>query len=277
VSNAFARDLRVARLFRRDGRRLMVVPLDHSVTDGPISRTPDGLNRLIRQLAASAVDAVVLHKGSLRLVDHRSFVGTSLIVHLSPSTVHAPDPDAKYMVATVPEALRLGADAVSVHLNLGSTQEATQIADLATVADACDAWNMPLVVMAYPRGPRIENPRDPELVAHAATVSVDLGADIVKLPYVGSVAAMGDVIRACPVPVIVAGGPRLEAASQVLGYVDQILRTGAAGLAMGRNIFQASDPGGLARRIVERVHHGRVDRAVGDGAERTDQLEVIPA
>lgn len=262
-NNAFARGVRLRRLFRH-GHRLLVVPLDHSVTDGPITREPGGLDRLVGEFARSEVDAIVVHKGSTRQLDHLWFAGMSLIIHLSASTVHAADADAKYLVATVPEAIRRGADAVSVHLNMGSRQEARQVRDLAAVAAASDMWNLPLLVMAYPRGPQITNPRDPALVAHAATLSADLGADIVKVPYTGSVADMADVIRGCPVPVVVAGGPRLAGTAEVLDYVDQIIQAGAAGLAMGRNIFQAPDPGDLAQQIARRLHRG-------------DQLAAVPA
>jgi 2-amino-4,5-dihydroxy-6-oxo-7-(phosphonooxy)heptanoate synthase len=208
----------------------------------------------VGQLARNGADAVVLHKGSIRHLDHEWFTGMSLIVHLSASTIHAPDSDAKYLVTTVPEAVRLGADAVSVHLNLGSLDEARQIADLGVVAEACDRWNIPLLVMAYPRGPRIGNPHDPALIAHAAALGADLGADIVKVPYAGSVAEMSDVIRSCPVPVIVAGGARQEGRAELLGFVDDTLRAGAAGLAIGRNVFQAPDPGDLVRSLADRIH-----------------------
>jgi 2-amino-4,5-dihydroxy-6-oxo-7-(phosphooxy)heptanoate synthase len=258
--NAFARDVRLHRLFRH-GDRLLVVPLDHSVTDGPIVREPGGLDELVGEFARSEVDAIVVHKGSTRQLNHRWFTDMSLIIHLSASTMHAEDPDAKYLVATVPEALRLGADAVSVHLNLGSRDEARQVSDLAMVAAACDEWHLPLLVMAYPRGPRITDPRDPALIAHAATLSADLGADIVKVPYTGSAAEMADVIRGCPIPLIVAGGPRLAGTAEILHYVDEIMRAGAAGLAMGRNIFQAPDPGELARQIARRIRVGAQDPA----------------
>jgi len=138
---------------------------------------------LVGVLADSEVDAVVLHKGNLRHVSPRRFTEMSLVVHhLSASTTFATDPDAKVLVASVEEALRMGADGVSVHVNLGSPEEARQIADLAAVADACDRWNLPLMAMMYPRGPQIADPRDPALVAHAATVAADLGADLVKTP-----------------------------------------------------------------------------------------------
>ncbi|MFF3330841.1 2-amino-3,7-dideoxy-D-threo-hept-6-ulosonate synthase [Streptomyces sp. NPDC002888] len=271
VNGSFARQVRLGRLFRHSDQRLFVVPLDHSVTDGPVTGGRR-VNQLIGRLAGNGVDAVVLHKGSLRYVEPRWFAATSLIVHLSASTVHAPDPDAKYLVASVEEALRLGADAVSVHVNLGSLDEARQIADLARTADACDRWNMPLLAMVYPRGPRIDNPRRPELVAHAVTLAADLGADIVKTVFLGSADEMAAVTRDCPVPLIVAGGPRRAGTADVLAHVDEALRGGAAGVAMGRNIFEADDPGGLARRVSELIHG---DSALAPAtAHRLDSLEI---
>src|SRR5207244_11143230 len=117
------------------------------------------------------VVAVVRHTGCLRRIRPERLRDTSLIVHLSASTARAPDPDAKVLVATVEEALRLGADGVSVHVNLGSREEQRQLVDLAVVAEACDRWNVPLLAMMYPRGPRTPDPRDPPLVAHAVAVA----------------------------------------------------------------------------------------------------------
>lgn len=253
VNYSFARQVRLRRLYRHDSRRMLVVPLDHSITIGPITGTGT-LNRLIGQLAGNGVDAVVLHKGSLRRVDPTWFTDTSLIVHLSASTVHAADPNAKYLVASVEESLRLGADAVSVHVNLGSADEGRQIADLAAVSEACERWNMPLLAMVYPRGPQIRDPHDPDVVAHAVTLAADLGADIVKTVGLGTATATADVVRACPVPVIVAGGPSLSSATELRAYVSAALRGGAGGVAMGRNIFQATDPGATARMVADLVH-----------------------
>ena len=112
---------------------------------------------------------------------------------------------------------------------------------------------MPLLAMVYPRGPLITDPHDPRLVAHAAIMAADLGADIVKTLYPGSPASMSDVTAACPVPVIVAGGSRMGSADHVLRFVTDALLGGAAGVAIGRNIFTAPDP---------RVMAGLVTRAV---------------
>jgi 2-amino-4,5-dihydroxy-6-oxo-7-(phosphonooxy)heptanoate synthase len=253
VNATFARRLRLSRLYRHTQGRLFLVPLDHSISDGPLE-VEGGLDALIRQLAENGVDGIVLHKGSLRWVDPRWFTETSLIVHLSASTMHAPDPDAKYLVASVEEALRLGADAVSVHVNMGAREEHHQISDMAQVSEACDRWNMPLLAMMYPRGPQIINPRDPQLLAHAATLAADLGADVVKLPFAESVDAMADVVRGCPIPVVTAGGARHQSPELTLEYVENVLRSRAAGIAMGRNIFQADDPAAISRKIADLIH-----------------------
>jgi 2-amino-4,5-dihydroxy-6-oxo-7-(phosphonooxy)heptanoate synthase len=250
---AFGRQVRLRRLYRHDDQRLLIVPLDHGVTDGPITGGRS-LNHLIGQIADNGADAVVLHKGTARRVDPAWFSRMSLIVHLSASTRFAADPDTKYLVASVEEAMCLGAGAVSVHVNLGSREEAHQIADLAAVAAACDRWNIPLLAMMYVRGPDIDDPCRPDWVAHAATLAADLGADIAKTVHVGSVERMVEVTRACPVPVVVAGGPRAASTGEFLTSVDRALRGGAAGIAVGRNIFQAADPGRVTRDLCALVH-----------------------
>ncbi len=275
VPAGFARRLRLHRLYRHGGPGLLIVPFDHSVSTGPIvsgaglaGGLDGGLDGLVGEVAAAGADAVVLHKGALRRVDPRRFDTTALVVQLSASTSHAPDPDAKYLVGGVEEALRLGADAVSVHVNVGSRTEPRQIADLATVADACDRWNLPLLAMMYPRGPRVADPYDAELVAHAATIAADLGADLVKTVYPGTPEAMARITRACPVPVLVAGGAVDEGAvdggtDQLLDRLGAALRGGAAGAAIGRHIFQAADPGAVTRKVADMIHNRYEETGVG--------------
>ncbi|MFC6882297.1 MULTISPECIES: 2-amino-3,7-dideoxy-D-threo-hept-6-ulosonate synthase [Actinomadura] len=247
------KQIRMERLLHRHRERLFLVPMDHSVTDGPIA-TGDGMERLIGEIAGNGADGVVLHKGRLRFLDPRMFRALSVVVHLSASTNQAPDTDEKILVGDVEQAVRLGADAVSVHVNLGCDTEAAQLADLGRTAEHCARWGMPLLAMVYPRGPRVRDPRDPELVAHAATVAVDLGADIVKTPYTGSVETMTEVVRSCPIPLIAAGGAAVPAAPALLASIRSIMRSGAAGVAVGRNVFQARDVAGVTRSIAEIVH-----------------------
>src|SRR5213078_350051 len=82
----------------------------------------------------------------------------------------------------------------------------------------------------------------------------DLGADIVKTTYPGSPASMAEVAASCPIPVIVAGGSPADSADQVLGFTRDALVGGAAGVAMGRNVFMAAEPRAMARRVGRLVH-----------------------
>lgn len=248
---------RLGRLYRHDPGRLLVVPLDHAVGAGPIV---GDLDDLIGRLAGGGADAVVLHKGALRRIAARRFHDLGLVLHLDASTGLAPDPDAKYPVATVEEALRLGADAVSVHVNLGSATEDRQVAHLAAVARRCDRWGMPLLAMMYVRGRAVADPLAPEAVAHAVTVAAELGADLVKTSLPGDEAATARITAGCPVPVLAAGGAagRPDA---VLTALAGSLRAGAGGVAAGRLIFTAPDPAAAIRRLAALVH-GRTPVAV---------------
>jgi 2-amino-4,5-dihydroxy-6-oxo-7-(phosphooxy)heptanoate synthase len=253
VNNTVGGRIRLQHLYRHDPSSLFVVPLDHPVTSGPITR--DGqLNRLVGQLAGNGVDAVVLHKGALRHVDVRWFRSLSLIVHLSASTCRAPDPDAKYLVSSVAEALRLGAHAVSVHVNVGSETEGRQIGDLGAVAEACDRWGVPLLAMLYPRGPRVADGRLPHLVAHAAAIAADLGADLVKSALPKTASGIAEVTASCPVPVLAAGGSSAPGADAALRHLADAMRAGAGGIAAGRLVFTATDPAAMARRVAALVH-----------------------
>lgn len=273
----FARSLRLRRLHHHSASGLMITPLDHSISDGPVVRSGSSIDQLAGQLAGGGVDAIVVHKGSVRHIDPDRFADMSLIIHLNASTGQADDPDAKYLVTGVDEAIRLGADAVSVHVNLGSRDERQQIGDLGRVADACDRWNLPLMAMMYPRGPRIVNPRDPELAAHAVTIAADLGADLVKTVFLGSVAEMLDLTAACPIPLLVAGGPQRGSDTEVLRFVRDALAGGAAGVAMGRNVFQSADPERLAGNVARLVHQFPGERLdhLAEGQHHDERQAVL--
>jgi 2-amino-4,5-dihydroxy-6-oxo-7-(phosphooxy)heptanoate synthase len=250
--------LRLSRLGRRPGGRLFIVPLDHSVSDGPITGA-DRFSALVGALARGGADAVVVHNGRVRAIDPDALAGCALIVHLSASTRHAPDADAKVLVSSVEHAIRLGADAVSVHVNVGSETEVQQLRDLGLVAETCDAWGMPLLAMMYPRGARISDPHAPDVVAHVGAIAADLGADIVKTPYTGSCATMARVVESCPLPMVIAGGPP-DDGDDVLRMTSEAMRAGVRGVAIGRRVFTAPDPAEVARAIARIVHHDGHDQ-----------------
>jgi len=179
-----------------------------------------------------------------------------VIVHLSASTGLGKSPEKKSLVASVEEALRLGADGVSIHVNVGAETEHEMLRDLGEVAEDCMRWGIPLLAMAYPRGPNIKDQFDVEVVKHAARVAAELGADIVKTNYSGSVESFREVVRGCPVPVVIAGGPRMKSDMEVLNMVRESIDAGGSGVSIGRNIFQHESVEGMTRAVASIVLEG---------------------
>lgn len=245
-----AKALRLERLSRYGDGRHLFVPLDHSVSVGPVTAA-DRFDDLVAAVVAGGADAVVVHKGRARFVDPARFREAALVVHLSAGTGHAPDVHDKVLVGRVEEAVRMGADGVSVHVNIGANTESSQLADLGAVAAACDRWEMPLLAMVYPRGPRVRDPQDPELLAHAVNIAADLGADIVKTAMARSVAEMADVVATSPVPILVAGG---GGGGDLDEFVTSALQAGCRGVAVGRRFFQHPDPAAAVRGVARLLH-----------------------
>lgn len=249
--------LRMARLSRPRDDKYLFVPLDHSMAVGPIA-DEGGFNRLVSDIATGGADALIVHKGRSRTIEPELLGGCALVVHLSASTEHAQDSDAKVIVGDVDEALRLGADAVSVHVNVGSDTEATQLADLGTVAATCDRWGVPLLAMIYLRGPRVVHPNGPEQLAHMVSIAADLGADLVKTVVASPVERMADVIAASPLPVVVAGGDGHDMSTFELA--TSAMAVGCRGVAVGRRVFNADNPRHVVRQLATIVHDEQFSR-----------------
>src|SRR5512140_2999915 len=176
--------IRMERIKDRKSGNSLIIPLDHGISEGPIKGIV-GLADTIEKVSEGGANAVLQQKGMVPY-GHRGYGrDIGLIVHMSASTKLGPDPNNKVMVCSVEEALKMGADAVSVHINIGSETESDQLSILGCVSERCDFWGMPLVAMMYPRGKNIANPNDVEVVAHAARAGAELGADIIKTNYTG--------------------------------------------------------------------------------------------
>lgn len=245
--------IRMQRIMNRENGRTLLVPLDHGISAGPMPGIVNMYDTVSR-VADGGVNAVIMHKGMPRISSRDNGPDLGLLIHLSASTGISPRSNSKVLVGTVEDALRLGADGVSVHVNLGDEDEGQMLADLGRVVTDADYWGMPVLAMIYARGPKVSNEYDPELVAHCARVGAELGADIVKVAYTGDMKTFRHVIDGCRVPVVIAGGPKLDSTEAFLKMVRDSIHAGAAGLSVGRNIFQHSDPTALCRALAGLVH-----------------------
>ncbi len=227
--------------------RSIILPIDHGIT-----KPEKGVERIdeIIESVGKYINAVVLHKGIVK--NSRAVVecDVGLIIHLSASTALSDDPNDKRLVTSVEKAVSLGADAVSVHVNIGSRTEGEQLERLGMVSERCDWYGMPLLAMMYPRG-KVDVTT--ETVSHAARVGYEMGADIVKVPYTSK---FEEVTRICKVPVVVAGGSK-GSEYDLLKRVEDVMRRGAAGVAVGRNVFSSEDPVSVAKAL-HMIVHGRM-------------------
>ncbi len=247
--------VRLERIMNRKTERTVIVPMDHGISKGPIEGLQD-MSGAVNKVAEGGANAVLLHKGIVR-AGHRGYgQDIGLIVHLSGSTTLGPDPNHKITVASVEEALRMSADAVSVHVNIGAENEPQQLREMGRIADECNRWGMPLIAMMYPRGEKVENEFDADAVSHAARVGAELGADIVKTNFTQTVSSFRSVTKGCPVPVVIAGGPKADTDKKILEMASKSIRAGGAGVSIGRNVFQHKNPSGMVRALSKIVHEG---------------------
>lgn len=245
--------IRLERFFNKRSGRAIIVPMDHGVTEGPLYGLGN-VGATVRKVAQNGANAIVAHKGLAPYCRMADGDNISLVVHLSAGTGLSPCPNHKVLVTTVEEALRLGADGVSIHVNLGNEHDADMLRDFGRVAGVAQDWGMPLVAMIYARGSRIENEFDPKLVAHCARVGMELGADVVKVSYTGSAESFAQVTQNCAIPVLVAGGPKLDSDREVLQTVHDSLLAGGKGISFGRNVFSHPAPDKLMRSLAGLVH-----------------------
>jgi class I fructose-bisphosphate aldolase len=254
--------LRLDRIFNRNTRRTIIVPMDHGVTVGPIKGLED-IRDIVTKLVNGGANAGLVHKGCVACGHRSEGKDFGLIVHLSASTTLSPYPNRKALVTTVEEAMRLGADGVSVHVNIGDENESLMLEQLGRTAERADYWGMPLLAMVYARGPKIKNEYAPDVVAHCARVGMELGADVVKVNYTGDPDSFLRVTESCCVPVVIAGGEKLDSTRDLLEMVKNSLMAGGAGLSIGRNVFQHENPTRLVQALNAVVHESAsVDEAM---------------
>ncbi len=247
--------IRLERIIDRSSRKTVIIPMDHGITVGPIEGLAD-MRITVSKVVAGGANAILMHKGMVRAGHRGAGKDVGLIIHLSAGTSISPDPNAKELVCTVEEAIKLGADAVSVHINLGAETDKEMLGQLGYVSERCLQWQMPLIAMMYARGPKIKNEFDVENVKHAARAGAELGADIVKVSYTGSTKSFTEVVQGCPVPVVIAGGEKMDSDEDIFKMVDEALKAGAAGVSIGRNAFQHKKPDKIIEALCKMVHEG---------------------
>jgi class I fructose-bisphosphate aldolase len=238
-----------------------VVAFDHALVLGPIPGTEDPCGQVSR-FAEARVDAILLNLGLIqRFIDCFPRAATpGIIARMDWTTVWNALSQGEAgmlrtcMLASPEDALRHGADAVLTYLVVGTGDadfETKEISRNANVARECERIGMPLIVETLARGKAVQNPGDRKWLKLHTRIATELGADVIKTDYAGSAEDMRFVVDDCPIPILVLGGSRNDAA---LDVVQGAMEAGAAGVFFGRNVFQSADmPAflGMARSILD--------------------------
>lgn len=236
--------------------------MDHGLTVGPIQGIENNLGDMVNKIALGGANAVLGHIG-IPIYAHRGYgPDIGLILHLSGSTSLSPESNYKVLVNNVLEAVKLGADGVSLHINIGNKSDPEMLEILGTISRECREFGMPLIAMMYPRGENIKDEFDVDVVKIAARVAAELGADIVKTNWTGDPDSFKEVVNGCMAPVIIAGGEKASI-KDILEITKRSIEVGGSGVAYGRNVFQASDPTKVVKALYLIVHDNyEVDEAI---------------
>jgi class I fructose-bisphosphate aldolase len=234
------KEVRLRRLLNRKSGRLLSIAFDHAIGWGVI----EGIEKIqdtIDTVAAAEPDAVTLQKG---LVERCMVKWAGRLPIILKCTSFSPfNPGYDGYTASVEEAIRLGADAVSVGVTIGGKAQPELLKNLALFTEKAALYGMPVVTHIYPKGELIgEKERlNYKYVAYAARAAAELGVDIVKTFYTGDPETYRKVIEACPTRVVVSGGPKLDKIEDVFRMTRDAIDAGATGITFGRNVWQRNN------------------------------------
>ncbi|UCD02536.1 MAG: class I fructose-bisphosphate aldolase family protein [Promethearchaeota archaeon] len=249
------KNIRIERIIDRKSKRTIIIPMDHGLTMGTIKGLED-VAAMVDKVALGGANAVLMHSGMVGAGHRKYGKDIGLIIHLSGATSLAPDPNRKILVCSVERALKMGADGVSIHINIGADEEPEMLQDASEIVESSREWGIPLIAMMYPRGKKIRDENDPEVVNIAVRAGVELGADIVKTNYTGDIDSFKEIVKGVShVPIIIAGGPKMDTIPELFQMVYDSLQSGGAGVAFGRNIFQSKNPTNMVQAISKIVHN----------------------
>lgn len=245
------RQIRLNRVMNPRTGKMIIIPLDHGIV-GTILGIESPASTIGR-VAAGGADSVLFNTGLARSV-FQAYMGKCGAIHNL--TNCAVDKSKQTLLGGVEQAVRLGADAVSVQITLGSPDEQRMLVNYQAVYDDCSRWDVPILLMSYFNREAVGQRTWTDCVVQCARVGAELGADIVKVPYTGDRASFEKVVQSCPIPVVVAGGTKKDDVAETLRMVRDVMDAGAAGVAMGRNVWQYPEPEKLVKALVLLVHHG---------------------
>jgi putative autoinducer-2 (AI-2) aldolase len=238
---------RLAQLIQKDGKALFL-PIDHGYFQGPTHKL-EKPGETIKPLLPYA-DALMLTRGVLRnCVDPANT--KPIILRVSGGTsVVGEDLANEGLITSIKEIIRLNASAVSMSVFVGSKYEHQSLTNLARLVDECEDYGIPVMAVTAV-GKELEK-REARYLALCCRIAAELGARVVKTYYCTE--KFEKVVEGCPVPVVIAGGPKADSELEVFKFVHDGMQKGAIGVNLGRNIWQSEHPVAAIRAIRAIIH-----------------------
>ena len=248
--------IRLARLFSHPSGRIFGGAVDHfvgygNVRQGGLADLPGALARVM----AGRPDYVSIQPGAARHLWSAYAGKAALAIQAGCFT---PDDRISQLIATPEDAVRYGADALAVAIPVRGATEGHYIRWLTDTVNAAARFEMPVVAHVYPRDftDGVKIVFTPDEIAYAVRIGFETGVDVIKVGYTGDFASFRDTIATCPVPIVIAGGPRTDTLLGALQQTADALRAGARGAVVGRNLWGHGDTTKAAQAFRQVIHDG---------------------
>ena len=240
---------RLNQLIQPDGKALFL-PIDHGYFQGPTHKL-EKPGETIKPLVQYA-DAIMLTRGVLRNCIDPAIPKPIILRVSGAATVVGEDLANENIVTSVREIIRLNARAASMSVFVGSKYEHQSLSNLAKLVDGCEDYGIPVMAVTAV-GKELEK-RTARYLALCSRVAAEIGARVVKTYYCKE--NFEKVVNGCPVPVVIAGGPKVDTQREVFDFVYDGIQKGAIGVNLGRNIWQTEHPVAAIRAIRAIIHDG---------------------
>jgi class I fructose-bisphosphate aldolase/fructose-bisphosphate aldolase/2-amino-3,7-dideoxy-D-threo-hept-6-ulosonate synthase len=252
-----AKKIRWSRFLGLHSGRGIIVPIDHGLTMGPIAGL-DRISRIESWILHPGITGIIAHKGMVERLGARGLLhGRGIMVHVNGMISLAPTPDRKEMLTSVDRAVRVGADAISLQINFDGTSDAHNLKLLGATVDEADRVGLPVLTMLYDKLPGVPDEQRLGRLRHLIRACVELGTDAIKLAAPTDLSLIPALLEGVHdhTAVLFAGGEKCSD-EDLLELARAVVHHAAAGLCVGRNVFQRDNAAAILDRLRQVVLEG---------------------
>jgi putative autoinducer-2 (AI-2) aldolase len=237
---------RLSQLISPNGR-CFFLPIDHGYFQGPTTKL-EKPGETVKPLLPYC-DALFVTRGVLRATIDPANTKPIILRVSGGTSMVGKDLANEGITTCVEDAIRLNVSAVGISVFIGSEYEKQTLLNLATLVDECERYGIP--VMAVTAVGRELEKRDARYLALCCRIAAELGARVVKTYWCEN---FEKVVNGCPVPIVMAGGPKVDTEREVFDFVYDGIQKGAIGVNLGRNVWQNEHPVAMIRALRAVVH-----------------------